>query len=76
MNLAPLQHCLSSSIKPLVFIAVATVGELLRVLIEQEDAPESNWTNCDSADEGLYLDPGDVPCLIVRAYNASGRLPD
>ena len=76
VNFAPLQHVLSSSIQPLIFIAVATVGELLRVVIEQEDAPESSRTNCDSADKGLYLDPGDVPCLIVRTYNASGRLPD
>ena len=63
----------SASIRILAFIVVAPVGDVLRVMVEQEKVPESNGTCRDDADGSLYLDPEADPYLaVLRACNSCG----
>ena len=56
--------------RTLAFIAAVSVGGVLRVVVEQENAPESNRAGRDNTDGGLYFDPENIPYVIVHAYES------
>ena len=53
-----------------------SVGEILRVVVQQEDAPESNRAGRDNTDGSLDLNPEGIPCQVPRAYDSEKNPAD